>query len=192
MSNDNQIVQDPNQRVRMLSSTWAAKASTKYEVYMLLVTQVKAYLPRCEHVTICKFLSSLILFSSDFLKDIICGKKKFLKQDKVSHCFVPQYDGLGLKEIYAHIDRSPGLRAYVPDDFKERARLPKQWIVNVLSVLTDGDFEKWVLAQINARNEKVAVKADKFIDVDPEIAAIFNSASSISLSKGNSHSMLTV
>ena len=103
---------------------------------------------------------------------------------------MPQYEVLGLKEIYAHIDRNPDLKAYFPDDEKERARLPKQWIVNVLATLTGGDFEEWVTAQINARNERVAIKADKFIEVDKEIAAIFNNASSISLSKGSAHSML--
>ena len=54
MSEEIQL-QQPQEKVKMLSSTWAAKASSKYEVYLLLVTQVKAYLPRHEHVTICKY-----------------------------------------------------------------------------------------------------------------------------------------
>ena len=37
---------------------------------------------------------------------------------------------------------------------------------------------------------KDTVKADKFIEVDAEVAAIFNNASSISLNKGSAHSML--
>jgi hypothetical protein len=48
----------------MLSSTWAAKASTKYETYLILQLEVKAYLPRLEHITIY------------FLREIISGKKK--------------------------------------------------------------------------------------------------------------------
>ena len=68
--------------------------------------------------------------------------------------------------------------------------MPKQWIVNILTTLTGGDFEEWVKVQINARNERVAIKADKFIEVDAEVAAIFNNASSISLNKGSAHSML--
>jgi len=64
--------------------------------------------------------------------------------------------------------------------------------VNILSTLTGGHFDEWVKAQILCRNERVANKADKFIEVDPEIAAIFNNASSISLSKGTAHSMLQV
>ena len=190
MNSTNQIVRDQDHKVKMLSSSWAAKASTKHEVYLLLVTQVKAYLPRSEHVTVCKSFLSLIILFSDFLRDIISGKKKYLKQDKVSHCYVPQYDGLGLREIYAHIDNDADLKDYFPDDFKERARLPKQWIVNLLSALTGGDFGEWVMTQINARNERVAIKADKFIEVDPDIAAAFNSATSVSLVKGSAHSML--
>jgi hypothetical protein len=51
-----------------------------------------------------------------FLKDIISSKKKRklrclilicvidVKQATVRYLFVPQYEGLGLKEIYSHID----------------------------------------------------------------------------------------
>ena len=63
----------------MLSSSWAAKASTKYEVYILLVTEVKAYLPRQEHITMCKSYRFLTILLSDFLKDIISGKKKYIR-----------------------------------------------------------------------------------------------------------------
>ena len=149
-------------------------------------------MPRCEHVTICKFLRFVSIFSIDFLRDIISGKKKYLLQAKVSHIYVPQYEGLGLKEIYGHIDRDDNLKAYVPDDLKERARLPKQWIVNLVTALTGGNFEEWVMSQINARNVRVTIKADKFIEVDKDIAAVFNTASSISLTKGSGHSMLSV
>ena len=64
--------------------------------------------------------------------------------------------------------------------------------MNILTTLTGGDFEEWIKVQVNARNERVATKADKFIEVDPEIAAAFNNASSISLSKGSAHSMLQI
>ena len=75
--NQNPPQHDP--KVKMLSSTWAAKASSKYEVYLLLVTEVKAYLPRKEHLTICKFSHPLLINLLDFLKDIISGRKKFIR-----------------------------------------------------------------------------------------------------------------
>ena len=60
----------------------------------------------------------------------------------------------------------------------------------MLSVLTGGDFDKWVLARINDRNQARAIKADKLVDLDPEIAEIFNNSTAISLTKGTAHSML--
>jgi hypothetical protein len=51
---------------------------------------------------------------------------------------------LGLKEIYSHIDSDPLLKQYFPDLSKERARMPKQWIVNMLATLTGDGFELWV------------------------------------------------
>ena len=97
-----------------------------------------------------------------------------------------------MREIYGHIDRDENLKEYVPSDPKERARLPKQWVVNILSVLTGGDFDKWVLSKINDRNQARAIKADKLVDLDPEIAEIFNNSTAISLTKGSAHSMLQV
>ena len=79
MDNAQQVPPGHNPKVKMLSSTWAAKASSKYEVYLLLVTEVKAYLPRKEHLTICKFSLPLLINLLDFLKDIISGRKKFIK-----------------------------------------------------------------------------------------------------------------
>ena len=176
--------------MKLLSSTWAAKASTKYEVYLLLVTEVKAYLPALDTITICMFQLLFLILFIDFLKDLINGRKKYVKQDKVAYCFVPQYEGLGLKELYSHIDEAPNLQLYFPSLQKERARIPKQWIVNVLATLVGDDFQKWVKVRIDRRNERVAIKDDKFIEVDPDIAAAFQNASSISLSKGSAHQML--
>lgn len=86
---DSNMVQNQSKKVNMLSSTWAAKASTKYETYLVLQTEVMAYLPRVEHVTIY------------FLKDIIGSRKKCkfdeilfifdldIKQNQVRYLYVP-------------------------------------------------------------------------------------------------------
>lgn len=98
----------------------------------------------------------------------------------VRYLYVPQYEGLGLKEIYTHINADPKLMEYFPDLEKERARLPKQFIVNVLATLTGDSFAHWVKDQVISRNLKRAREADKFIEVDKEIFEAFNKATSIS------------
>jgi hypothetical protein len=55
---------DGNPTRMMLASEFAAKAKSKREIYVFLSTNVMAYLPDYETVTIY------------FLKDLISGKKK--------------------------------------------------------------------------------------------------------------------
>ena len=79
MQGADQIQAAPGQKVKMLSSSWAAKCSTKYEVYLMMQTETKAYLPRNEHITICKSPKLSLISLLDFLKDLISGKKKYIK-----------------------------------------------------------------------------------------------------------------
>ena len=79
MQGADQIQAAPGQKVKMLSSSWAAKCSTKYEVYLMMQTETKAYLPRNEHITICKSPKLSLISLLNFLKDLISGKKKYIK-----------------------------------------------------------------------------------------------------------------
>ena len=69
---------------------------------------------------------------------------------------------------------------YFPDDEMERKRLPKAWICNILSTITEGAFDQWVKRQIDIRNVKRATQADKLIEVDADIYTAFQNATSIS------------
>ena len=56
----------------------------------MLVIEVKAYLPRPETITICKYvlyISHIVLI--DFLKELISGAKKYIKSDKIKYLAVP-------------------------------------------------------------------------------------------------------
>ena len=65
--------------VKVLSNTIAAKASSKYEIYVLLQIEAKIYLPKADTITIyflkeCKFV---IIFINSRL--VISGKKLHVK-----------------------------------------------------------------------------------------------------------------
>ena len=55
----------------------------------------------------------------------------------------------------------------------ELPKTPKQWIANVCATVLEDRFAKWVKAQVDKRHEKVAVQKDLMIDIDPEIARVF-------------------
>ena len=51
------------------------------------------------------------------------------------------------------------------------------------------EFAKFVKEQIETRNEKVAVKRDLFIHLDPEVAKAFDDSTAVSTLKGTSANM---
>ena len=99
-----------------------------------------------------------------FLKELLGGKKKMLTTAKIRTIHVPQYEGLGIKEIRQFLDEAhPEVYAYLPEPDIELPKTPKQWVVNVVATILQDVFDKWVKLQVWARHEKVAVKKDVMI-----------------------------
>ena len=88
------------------------------------------------------------------------------------HLQVPQYDGLSIDHILRFLSNFPIVMQFLPEE-KEIPKCPKQWIVNVAFAVVQDPFGHWVKSQIDARNHKVAVDKDLFIDMDPDVAAAF-------------------
>jgi hypothetical protein len=84
-----------------------------------------------------------------------------------------------LKDISDFLQKQEGAYDYFPMG-KEQAKLPKQWVVNVAASLLGGIFNDWVKEQIERRNKRVAIERDVMINLDPDIAAAFNSSSAVS------------
>jgi len=61
----------------------------------------------------------------------------------------------------------------LPDLERERLRLPREYIANVIYTLVGDKFKEWVASRIEARNSYLAEKNAQLIPLDPEIGAIF-------------------
>ena len=59
------------------SNEFASKFRSKRECYTFLTLDVKAYLPEYKHVTIY------------FLKELVSGEKKYIKQKDIQHLQIP-------------------------------------------------------------------------------------------------------
>ena len=64
---------------------------------------------------------------------------------------------------------------YFPDQ-KDVAKLPRQWVVNVVNTVVGTPFSDWVKEQIDARNQKLASDHNLMIALDPDIAAAFRAS----------------
>ena len=86
-----------------------------------------------------------------------------------------------MKEILQFLDDDhPQVYDYLPEPNIELPKTPKQWIANVCATVLEEKFSKWVKVQVAARHEKVGVKKDLMIQMDPEIAKIFKLSTAVS------------
>ena len=86
-----------------------------------------------------------------------------------------------MKEIRQLLDhKHPEVYKYLPEPSLELPKVPKQWLANVCATLLEEKFSNWVKEQIKARHEKVTVNKDLGIQMDPEMAKIFNESTVVS------------
>ena len=86
-----------------------------------------------------------------------------------------------MKEIRQFLDDAhPQVYDYLPEPNIELPKTPKQWLANVCATILKDKFSNWVKAQVAARHDKVAVKKDLMIQMDPEIAKIFEQSTAVS------------
>ena len=92
-----------------------------------------------------------------------------------------RYEGLGVKEIRQFLDDNhPNVYEYLPEPNIELPKTPKQWVVNVCATVLKEEFTDWVKFQIAARHEKMLIKKDLAIQMDSEMAAIFQASTAVS------------
>ena len=73
---------------------------------------------------------------------------------------------LTVDKITTWISDKPACHPYYPI-WKEMAKLPKQWVVNVAYTTLGNPFKEWIKQAIEDRNEKVTIKKDLNINMDP-------------------------
>lgn len=92
-----------------------------------------------------------------------------------------RYEGLAIKDIRAYLDEEhPEVYSYLPEPSLELPKTPKAWLANVCATILEDKFSQWVKHQVDMRHERVAVKKDILIQMDPEMLKIFQQSTSVS------------
>ena len=65
-------------------------------------------------------------------------------------------------------------------DAKELAKVPRQWLANVIYSVVGQPFGDWVDEVIQSRNSKIVASDNKCIAMDPEVYAAFQSSTQVS------------
>ena len=99
--------------------------------------------------------------------------------DKVKAVNVPQYKNLTIDKVLAFAKEAGPIEHYLPDD-QDIEKLPKQWLRNMCAAVMGSTFREWVSVQIEDSNAEMADKRNMMIDMDPEIAAVFQQSTAVS------------
>ena len=94
------------------------------------------------------------------------GMKRIIKCDDVKVIDVPQFEGLAIKEIFEFAMNSSAVEAALPPA-KEISKLSRGYLSNVIYTIMGEPFQQWVTAQVNKRNQKVALEGNNVISMDP-------------------------
>jgi hypothetical protein len=86
---------------------------------------------------------------------------------------------LAIKQIMGFAHMWPQCLPYLPIQ-KELAKVPKQWISNVIFSIVGESYSDWVKQRIVDRNAKIVIKNNLNIDMDPAIALAFANSNAIS------------
>ena len=126
---EGQIPQNKNVAAQELG----AKYGSKREVYRLLTSDTGLYLSSYETMTTCWNL-----------RDLMAGKRTKIKANAIKHINVPQFEGLTIETMLKLASRSPAVMRALPTEEKERNKLPRQYIANVIFTVLGDEFEEWV------------------------------------------------
>ena len=154
--------------VKVTAAQFAAKYKDKRETFRFLSGEVGAYLPGYDTVTVWH------------LRDMAAGKRTVIKSENIKHLHVPQFEHLAIKDMMEYCSAIPKVMKAFPTEAREIEKLPRQYIINVIYTLVGKPFELWVNQRIENRHAKIAEDRDLNIEMDPEIAAIFQASNAVS------------
>jgi hypothetical protein len=162
---------DRNQQrplTKVSAAEFDAKYSGKREVYRFLSSEVHAYLPGYEALTVWH------------LRDLAASRRTIIKDSAVKVLAIPQFEGLAVDDLLGYAQNYPAVLRALPIEEKEVLKLPRAYIGNVIYTLVGQPFANWVEERVTARNEKLADERDMMIEMDPAIAEIFRKSTSVS------------
>ena len=154
--------------VRVPSIAFGAKYASKREVYRFLTNDCSVYLSSYETMTVWH------------MRDIVANKRRSIKSDNMSHIIIPQFDGLSIEDLLTYGRQYPEVIQTLPLAEKEIKKLPRQYIANVIYSIVGDPFKQWVQFRVEARNNKVAEEGEMMIEMDPDIATIFQKSNAVS------------
>lgn len=122
------------------ADTFGAKYSSKREVFRFLTVDCGAYLGPYETMTV------------PHMKELASGQRRLIKSKDVKHISIPYFDGLNVEKMLLYSAQHERVMQALPSIERERIKLQREYLGNVIFTLVGEQFEKWVDKLITERN----------------------------------------
>ena len=136
-------------------------------MYRFLTHDVGAYLSSYETMTVYH------------MADLASSKRSRIKQANVKVITVPHFEGLSIDALLGYAAVHPEVMQCLPMILREREKLPRAYVANVIYTLVGEPFKEWVEKRVNDRHAKRRNEVDSIL-MDKEIADQFHASKAVS------------
>ena len=113
------------------------------------------------------------------MADLAAGKRRRIKQADVKVITVPHFEGLTIESLLGYAAVHPEVMQSLPIILREREKLPRAYVGNLIYTLIGEPFKQWVETRVNERHDKRRILEDTIM-LDPEIAEQFYASTATS------------
>ena len=150
------------------AATFSAKYGGKPEVYRFLASDVGAYLPDYDVVTVWH------------VRDLAAGKRLMIMSKDIKHLNVPHFEHLTVKKFLEYARQYLEVMRALPTVRHEREKIHRQYIINVIYTIVGAPFSQWVNSIVEQRHAEIKEKGNMNIEMDPQVSAAFQASTAVS------------
>ena len=155
----------------------ASKCRSKLELYNLLTSEGGMYLPPIQDAT------------QQYIRQLMMGKKNYVKSEDIKVIKVPHYNGLTVAKILNFARNKGDIQSYLPD-YKYSKEPNREWLCNLINTLIPKEFQEYVALKVSERKHEIIHTQNLSISAKSEFIKIFKNSRAISKQKGRSHFLI--
>ena len=87
------------------------------------------------------------------MADLAAGRRRKLKETTIKSINIPQFEGLKMETMLEYAEERPQVMQALPAVKREREKLPRQYLANVIYTIVGEPFKRWVQGLVDARHE---------------------------------------
>ena len=87
------------------------------------------------------------------MADLAAGRRTRIKEVDVKHITIPYFEGLKIETMLEYAGMYPKVMKALPSVERERLKLPRPYLGNLIYTIVGEPFKKWVETRVNERHE---------------------------------------